>query len=170
VCWTRTLRLARRSIRSTLQRVEASARVIGAAERFAPSRPAAAVEQLLVVAFRLAEAAADLDRAARALRETTDSIAMGGASAGAPQRIAHVTLRWTVAAERLIQVSNDLDASFARLSAAAENGVVRNELLQPPAVATPPRAVQNGSVARGVAGARKISRGRAPPFVSICTL
>jgi hypothetical protein len=170
VRWTRALRRTRRSIRSTLHRVEASARVIGAAERFAPSRPAAAVQQLVVAGFWLAEAAADLDRAARGLRDTTDSIAIDGAAAGAPQRVVDATLHWIVAAGRLVHVSNDLDASFARLSAAIANGVIRNNSLRAPAVATPPRAVQNGNVAGGVAGARKISRGRAPPFVSICTL
>ena len=71
VCWTRTLRRTRRVIRSKINRVDASARVIDAAGRFAPSRSAAAVEQLVAVAFRLAEAAAPF-------QETTGSVAVAG--------------------------------------------------------------------------------------------
>ena len=65
MCWTRTLRRTRRSIRSRLNRVDVAA-------RFAPPRSAAAVEPRLPAAFRLAEAAAQFE-------ETMGSGAVAGA-------------------------------------------------------------------------------------------
>jgi hypothetical protein len=60
--------------------LEASARVIDAAERFAPSRPVAATKKLLLVALWLAEASAHLDRAAHRFEETFDWIAADAGS------------------------------------------------------------------------------------------
>ena len=80
--WTRPLRRTKRSLGSTLTRIDASARVIDAAERFAPSRPIAATRQLLLVALWLSEAATHLGRATRGLQETTESIAVALAPFG----------------------------------------------------------------------------------------
>lgn len=159
--WKGTLRRTHRSIRSTLQRVEASARVIDAAERFAPSRPAAAVQRLVAVAFWLADAADDLKRAARGLEETTFWIAIGGPTADATQQLVDGYGLWTAAAGRLVRVSNDLDATYARViqTVAIRPRVAPNGCNEPSAIIIQTRAAGNA-----VAGARNISRGRAPPL------
>ncbi len=175
--WTRTLRRTRRAIRATIGRVEASARVIDAAERFAPARPVAATRQFVLVSLWLSQAAGHLCRAARGLEETTNSwMYVAGEATTGPQRIAEATGYWIDAAGQLAEVSNRLHASFERLA-----GAVRCAALPVQAVLSRSIPDRNGvdapcfipgprAAASAVAGARKISRGRAPPFRSICTL
>jgi hypothetical protein len=158
--------------------------VIEAVQRFAPSRPLAATRQLLLVALWLSEAAAHLGRAARGLDETTAWIAVSGGPVGVPQRIADATFHWIEASRRLVEVSKRLDATFAQLHGHATRGVIRLES-QPTTDAGPalnrsgcaespsPIAlfiIEPRPAARVLAGARSISRGRAPPPVSIFTL
>ena len=168
VRWTRTLRCTRRSIRSTLRRVEASARVIDAAERFAPSRRADAARQFVLVSIWLAQAAGYLSRAARGLEQTTTCwMEVAGEAADGPQRIAEATGRWVDAAGRLVAVSNRLEVSFARLvHAVAARPIADGNGDDAPAAFINEVRAEAGAVD----GARKISRGRAPPFVSIRTL
>lgn len=116
---------------------------------------------------------------------TTGWIAITGATPNAPRRIVDATARWTDAASRLITVSNRLDTAFARLHTAVTGGVIRIEPV-PSAfpiqaiVPRPPAAREAGEApvviveprgeATAVAGAKRISRGRAPPFLPTCTL
>jgi hypothetical protein len=182
---TRPLRRSRHSIDSTVGRIDASSRVIEAAERFAPSRPIAATKQLLLVALWLAEAAAHLDRAARGFHETFDWIAAGAGSMADAQHLTEVTRRWTDATRRLVEVSNRLDVVFYQLHGAVIGGVIAPESLSPalavraaaPRTIVPHRGsdaplfiVEPRAAGRVLAGARSISRGRAPPFPSMRTL
>ena len=184
--WTRTLRRARQALGSPLSRIEASARVIEAAARFAPSRPFAATKQILLVALWLSEAVVHLDRAARGLQETTEWIAITGAPADVPQRITDSTFQWIDASRRLLDVSNRLDTTFAQFCGAVTGGVIRFESPSPAfatdVVTSDAIVARDGNgapllfivepraAAAAVAGARKISRGRAPPLLSTCTL
>jgi hypothetical protein len=182
---TRPLRRSRHSIDSTLQRIEASARVIEAAGRFAPSRPIAATRKLLLVALWLAEAAAHLGRAARGFEETFDWIAAGTGSMADAQHLTEVTVRWTDASRRLVEVSNRFDAVFGQLHGAVISGVISPESHTPafPVQAEASRTIvahrgddaplfifEPRAAGRVLAGARSISRGRAPPFLSVRTL
>ena len=173
VRWTRTLRRTRQSLRSTLTRIGTSSRVIDAAERFAPSRPAAAARQLVQATAWLCEAATYLSRTARGLEATTGSIAVEGAAADTSDLNVH----WVLTAGLLVEVSRQLDASFARLSPNIVAGVIGR---LPAAMVAWSRVAQNGrgepsviiienrAASGALAAARNISRGRAPPFVSTC--
>jgi hypothetical protein len=158
--------------------------VIEAAERFAPARPLAATRQLLLVALWLSEAATHLGRAARGLDETTAWIAVTGGPADVPCRIIDTTAHWIDAAGQLADVSNRLDASFTRLYGDLTAGVIRLDPRKTTDVGQVVnssrraesrfritlRIIRTHACPSAVAGARKVSRGRAPPFFSTCTL
>src|SRR5262245_36646360 len=106
--FTRPLRRSRHALESTLNRIEASARVIDAAERFGLLRPAAAAKQLVLVALWLAEAAVHLDRAGRGLDETFTWLAIAVPPADVPQRIGDATARCLDAGGQLVHLYNRL--------------------------------------------------------------
>jgi hypothetical protein len=179
------LRRSRHSIDSTVRRIDASARVINAAGRFAPSRPVAATRQLLLVALWLAEASAHLHRATQGFEETFNRIAAGAGSMADAQGLVDVTARWVDASRRLLEVSGRLDLAFAQLHGGVISGVISCQSPSPalPVQAAAPRAtaahggndaplfiVEPRAAGRMLAGARNIGRGRAPPFLSMRTL
>lgn len=173
--WRAPLHRACRAIASTLGRVERAGRVIDAASRFERQRPLAATQRYTFVAGRLSNAGASLDFAARSLRETTEWIAAGGVPAGAPELLAETTALWIVVAARLADTSNRMDSAFAQLLRDVQSGAIVPE---PIADETRPAEAgrctvlrtQTFSAAGALTAARRVSRGRAPPFVFACTL
>jgi hypothetical protein len=197
--WTRPFRRTRRAIACSLRLIDSSCRVIEAAERFAQGRPIRAVRQLEVLSDWVIEAAEELDRAARGLRETTDRAAESPEmSLEAPQKLVETTAQWIAAAGQLAAFSARLDDTSAWLFDSIKSGAIPIPLQEQtadagktpatiPLIARPvvaPRWLSDESddvpcipVRRRrstrptvAEAARRIFRGRAPPRVSTCSL
>jgi hypothetical protein len=189
--WIRPLRRARRAIDASLRRIDCSCRVIDASERFGGRRPVQAADQLQRVFHWLADAATQLDRAQIRLRDTSECIESAPeCAAGAPLPMMSAILHWIDAAGRLTAVSERLGDTSTGLVAVAK--VAQPSDFRPVIAAPRPAAARwflwycpshpsdrirvllkrrRRSAPALVADApRRISRGRAPPFVSICLL
>jgi hypothetical protein len=181
----------RRAIDASLRKIEGSGRVIDAAERFGGTKPLQAVDQLQRVSCWLADAAAQLQRAQLRLNDTTRCMESAPERAGgSPVPVMDAILQWIDAAGRLTAVSEHLQETSAQLVAvakAAQPSDFRPVIVAPrPAAARwflqycpsrPSDRIQQLLERRrrlapaAVAEApRRVCRGRAPPFVSICLL
>jgi hypothetical protein len=192
----RRFRRTRHTINRSLRLIEASGRVIDAAERFAARRPTRAGRRYLRVAGWLDEASMQLSSAIRALSVAAVKIARSPeqASDTGPLLIG-ATARLAGAAEKLTALSDRLDDTFDLIVDAVETGTTLDfsQLLRNPIVPARrviplgplPRRRLSCSTARIRVihsrrrqsarltlpdGERRIFRGRAPPLSSTCPL
>lgn len=196
--WIRPFRRTRRAIDVTLRLIESSSRAIDACETFAGEHPLRATRQMEQVSAWIAEASEQLGRGAREWSATFDNIERAPVFAGDAPRLMIVAMaQWIDAAARLVTISNRLDDSFTSLMDYVNGGSAPldlSELFRKPGPA--PRRIsfivrrpslkflsienrrvfcihvrRQRSARLTVAEApRRIFRGRAPPFVSTCSL
>jgi len=164
--------------------------MIEATSRFAAQRPFYATVRLLRVGRWIARATAQLARAQSRLHDTTESIERAPHEGwGAPEQVFEATQQWIVAASRLAVTSELLNALMAEVLQYAKEGVV-----DPRPVVAPPRPAaarwylrycppppsnririllqrrRRPACTAPADAPRRVSRGRAPPFVSTCPL
>ena len=180
----------RRATGASLRNIDCSLRAIEATSRFAAQRPFYATVKLVRVGRWIARATAQLGRARSRLHDTLESIERAPHEGwGAPGPMFEATQQWIVAASRLAVTSELLEALMAEVLRYAKEGVVDPR----PVVATPrPAAARwflrycpplpSGRIqillqrrrrpARTAPAdaPRRVSRGRAPPFLSTCPL
>jgi len=197
--WIRSLRRTRRAIAGSLRLIDQSCRVLNACERLAVDHPIRATRQFQRICGWLGEATARLERGAECLRATNDSVALVPAYAGdAPGLMIDVVARWIDAAEKLEAISNRWDDSFTVLIGYVDGGTapldlselyrrigpapgrIRLIIRRRPSLKLLSRensrvfcihVRRQRSVRLTVAEApRRIFRGRAPPFLSTCSL
>jgi len=194
--WMRRFRRTRQTIDRSLRLIEASGRVIDAAERFAARRPTRAGRKYQLVSGWLDEASMQLASAIRALSVTAGKIARSPEQASdAGPLLIGTTARWTGAVAKLSALSNRLDDTFDLIIDAVETGTTLDlsQLLRNPIVPArrvirlrplPPRRLScNNARIRVIHsrrrrsapltlpdGERRIFRGRAPPLSSTCPL
>ena len=193
--WERPILHTARVIDASLRLIGSSRRIIEACEKMAAEHPVLAAHQLQRVAGLLAKAAELLQSGVDGLNETTNRVALSPAEAGdAPERLIAATRRWVAAAAQLAALSNRFDETFAALIDYVNGGTAPLDLSEvfgksgpaPRFITTRPSvkvlSIESGRVfcihlrrlrsARlTVADApRRVSRGRAPPFVSSCWL
>jgi len=194
--WMRRFRRTRQTIDRSLRLIEASGRVIDAAERFAARRPTRAGRKYERVSGWLDEASMQLSSAIRALSVTAVKIARSPAQASdARPLLIGATARWAGAAGKLSALSNRLDDTFDLILDAVETGTTLDfsQLFRNPIVPSRrvirlrplPRRRLSCSTARIRVihsrrrrsarltlsdGERRIFRGRAPPLSSTCPL
>jgi hypothetical protein len=196
--WIRPLRRTMRALDVTYGLLASSCRVIEACRWLAKEHPIRATRELVKVASLLAEASDHLGLGADHLKATNQQIALSPEyAADAPEALFAVTHEWIDAAAMLAVVSNRLDDSFIALVDYVKGGnapLDLSELL--PKDCPAPRRIcfvvrrpslkflsrQNSRIfcihlrrqrsARvTIADApRRIFRGRAPPFLSTCSL
>jgi hypothetical protein len=187
-----------RAIKRAFRLIDSSLRVIEASERFAAQRPVLATRQLQLVVGWLAEAASELECATRGLRSTVDHAALSPELAlDAPRLLVDAAKDWMDAALQLAALSDRFDDTFGCLVDSVKSGaipippeeqtddagdpvttfrLIPVPLLPPdwfgyqryvtPCIPDRQRSVR----VTVVEAARRISRGRAPPFVSTCSL
>ena len=181
----------RRAIDATLRRIDGSCRVIDASERFSERRPVHAMWQLNRVSGWLTDASVQLGRAGFRLQDTNECLACAPEEgAGAPARIIGETWRLIEATRELTTVLAHLDAVAARVfqRVLEAHGVdARPVIAAPPTAAArwflqycPPQPAdrilfllqrrRRPAPAVPTDAPRRVSRGRAPPFVSTCPL
>jgi hypothetical protein len=181
----------RRAIDATLRRIDGSCRVIDASERFSERRPVHAMWQLNRAAAWLADASVQLERAGFRLKDTMDCLAGAPEEGrGAPARILRETLRSVEAVGELTAVAAHLDAVAARVlqRVLEAHGVDERPVIAAPRPAVPHWFLQycpplpadrirlllqrrrRPAQAVPTDAPRRVSRGRAPPFVSTCLL
>jgi hypothetical protein len=192
----RRFRRTRETINHSLRLIEASGRVIDAAERFAARRPTRAARRYQRVAGWLDQASVDLSSAIRALTVTALKMARSPAqTADARPLLLGATARWYGAAAKLSALTNRLDDTFDLIAEAVETGTTLDfsSLFRNPIVPARrvirlrprPRRCLSCSTARIRVldsrrrrsarltlpdGERRIFRGRAPPLSSTCPL
>jgi len=197
--WIRPFRHTRRAIELSLRLIDSSRRVVEASERFAAERPVRATRHLKLVSGWLTEATAQLCCAAAGLRKTSHRAAQAPELAlDAPGKLIDATAQWIEAAGQLAAVSERLGGTSALLLDSVKGGAipipteertadagktVTTIRLTPPPLRLPDWLTgqssdvpcipvrRQRSVRLTVAeAARRIFRGRAPPFVSTCSL
>lgn len=186
----------RRAVNASFRRIDASLRVIDASERCASDRPIRATRQLERVSGLLANATAQLERAAIGIRDITDRAAQSPELApDAPEWLTAATARLIDAAGQIATLSERLDDTFTGLVDYVKGGVAPLDLdelfeedgLAPKFITTshrPPKLLsressrifrihirrQRSARLTVVEAPRRIFRGRAPPLVSTCSL
>jgi hypothetical protein len=195
--WKRPFRRTVRAIKSTFRLIDSSLRVIEASERLATGRPVQATRQLQLVVGWLAEAASELECATRGLRSTLDHAALSPELAlDAPRMLVDAAKDWMDAALQLAALSDRFDDTFGWLVDSVKSGAIPippeeqmsddgkpvTTLRLTPARRLPDwfgyqRYVtpcipdrQRSARVTVVEAVRRISRGRAPPSVSTCSL
>ena len=193
--WHRLFQRGRRNLRSAEGFIGMARQIIERCETIAREHPIRAVHDMYRVTGLLVEAADRLDRLGKCIRETYDRIAEAPAYAGdAPARMIADMQSWVETGTELALLGNRFDKSFAELIEYAQSGnapLDMSELLKRrvhpiPVLARHPRprvlSVENDRIFRihlrrqrpsilAVAEApKRVSRGRAPPPVSICSL
>jgi len=193
--WRRLFQRGRRNLRSAEGFIAIARRLIETCETIAREHPILATHEMQRASGLLAEAAVRFARVAECIQETYDRIAEApGACGDAPERMIEATQRWIETGTKLAMLGNRFDKSFAELIEYAHSGnapLDLSELLKRrthpvPVVIRHPRpkvlSIENDRIfcihlrrqrpARlAVAEApTRISRGRAPPPVSICSL
>ena len=197
--WIRSLIRTRRAIAGSLRLIDQSCRVLNACERLAVDHPIRATRQFQRICGWLGEATARLERGAECLRATNNSVTLAPAYAGdAPELMIDAVARWIDAAGKLEEISNRWDDSFTALIGYVEGGTapldlselyrrigpapvrIRLIIRRRPSLKFLSRAIsrvfcihvrRQRSVRLTVAEApRRIFRGRAPPFLSTCSL
>ena len=193
--WRRLFQRGRRNLRSAEGFIGMARRIIEVCETIAREHPIQAVHDMVEVAGLLDEAAKRFGRAGQRITETYDRIAeTPGECSDAPARMIEATLRWIETGTELALLGNRFDKSFAELIDYAQSGTAPldlSELLKRrthpvPVVARHPRpkvlSVENDrifcihlrrqrpSVLAVAEAPKRVSRGRAPPPLSICSL
>jgi hypothetical protein len=188
--WTRPFRRTRRAIESTLNLTRTSRRVIEAAERFAAERPLHAASQLALATSLMIRAMAQLECAGASLGKTSDRVAeLPELPLDAPEKLFAVTGQWIEAAVELQAFSAQFAETTARmLERAKQLAATGQVVITTIPLNAPPRLPRDWflyeendapcipvrrqrPVRLAIAEAvRRISRGRAPPFVSTCSL
>ncbi len=193
--WRRLFQRGRQNLRSAEGFIGMARRIIERCETIALEHPIRAVHDMYRVTGLLVEAADRLARFSKCIRETYDRIAEAPAYAGdAPARMIADLQRWIETGTELALLGNRFDKSFAELIEYAQSGnapLDMSELLKRrvhpvPVMARHPSprvlSIENDriccihvrrqrSVRVTVAEApRRVSRGRAPPLVSTCSL
>jgi hypothetical protein len=197
--WRRSLRRTRRAIDSSLRLLDSCQCVIDGSERSAAGRALHTNRQLRHAAGWLTEAVAQLQRAGHGLRDTADAAARSPErAADAPGRLIDATARWLDGAARIAALSDRLEDASGRLVDAVKIGVVSidsSEQIRDSAEAAsasrpiPSRrslktlhtyvSCRNHYISVSCQQPRRmivaeaaieISRGRAPPLVSTCSL
>jgi hypothetical protein len=194
--WMRRFRRTRQTINRSLRLIEASGRVIDAAERFAARRPLRAARRYERVSGWLDDATMQLSCAVRALSVTAVKIARSPAQpSDARPLLLGATARWAGAAAKLSALSNRLDDTFDLILDAVETGTTLDfsQLFRNPIVPArrvirlrplPPRRLSCSTARIRVIhsrrrrsarltlpdGEQRIFRGRAPPLSSTCPL
>ena len=196
--WIRPYRRTRRAIDVSLRLIESAGRVIDACDNLAADHPLLVTRQLQRVYGWLDEVNQQLGHGVEGLRATTDHVALAPAyAADAPRLLIDATVRWIGAAAKLAALSDRLDGSWDALVAYVKGGKAPldlSELFRKPGPA--PKRIcfvvrrpslkflscesrrvfcihvrRQRSARLTVAEApRRISRGRAPPSVSTCSL
>jgi hypothetical protein len=188
--WTRPFRRTWRAIEASLRLTQTSRRVIEASERVAAERPLHAAGQLALVSTLVGRAMAQLECAAAGLRKTSDRVAESPELAlDAPAKLMAAAVLWARAAVELDLYSAQFVETSARmlertkeLAASGQLVPATIELNAPPRLPrdwfpfedddTPciPTRRQRSVPLTLAEAVRRISRGRAPPFVSTCSL
>jgi hypothetical protein len=193
--WRRLFQRGQRNLRSAEGFIGMARQIIDVCETIALEHPIRAVHDMYRVTGLLVEAADRLARLRKCISETYDRIAEAPAYAGdAPARMIADMQRWVETGTELALLGNRFDKSFAELIEYAKSGnapLDMSELLKRrvhpvPVLARHPApkvlSVENGRIFRihlrrqrpsilAVAEApKRVSRGRAPPPVSICSL
>ncbi len=193
--WHRLFQRGRRNLRSAEGFIGMARRIIERCETIALEHPIRAVHDMYRVTGLLVEAADRLARLSKCICETYDRIAEAPAYAGdAPTRMIADLQCWIETGTKLALLGNRFDKSFAELIDYAQSGYApldMSELLKRrvhpvPVLARHPRpkvlSIENDRIFRiharrqrpgrlTVAEApTRVSRGRAPPPVSICPL
>ncbi len=169
--------------------------IIDVCETIAMEHPIRAVHDMYRVTGLLVEAADRLDRLGKCIRETYDRIAEAPAYAGdAPARMIADLQSWIETGTKLALIGNRFDKSFAELIDYAQSGnapldmseLIKRRVHPVPVLARHPSprvlSIENDRIFRihvrrqrparlAVAEApTRVSRGRAPPLVSTCSL
>jgi hypothetical protein len=193
--WRRSFRGAGNAIDSTERRIAICRRIIDDCETILAEHPMLATHKMQRASGLLCEAAERLERSIVCMSATNARIAEAPADANeAPARMIAAMERWIEAARQLAMISNRFDEAFAALSDYINSGTAPidiSELLKRrvhpvPVLARHPApqvlSIENDrifcihlrrqrSVRVTVAEApRRVSRGRAPPLVSTCSL
>ena len=175
--WRRPLRRARRTIAATLGRLEETGRIIDATARFAEGRALETSRRLNLLNHLIGQAEAGLQRALRSVEQTTVLVAAHADRAGdAPALLLVTTALWLDAAMRLDHVSARAVETSSRLVREGRWTPVNASTVAPRVSSARPHHVRRAPVvvirrrwfivAFSVELARKICRGRAPPFDS----
>jgi hypothetical protein len=193
--WRRLFQRGRQNLRSAEGFIGMARRIIDVCETIAVEHPIKAVHDMYRVTGLLVEAADRLARFGNCIRETYDRIAEAPAYAGdAPERMIADLQRWIETGTKLAMLGNRFDKSFAELIEYAQSGnapldlseLIKRRVHPVPVLARHPAprvlSIENDriccihvrrqrSVRVTVAEApRRVSRGRAPPLVSTCSL
>lgn len=197
--WLRPFRRTRRAIKSSFELITCACRAIEAVETLAVERPIRAARHLGIASGLMREADEQLDCAVRGMRKMMDRAAESpDVSLDAPGKLVGVGSDWirataelTAFSERLDEVSGWLldsvrsgaiEIPIEEQTADAGKPVIPVRLIPPPLLPPDWFSYQSNdvpsipsrrprSVRRTlVEAARRITRGRAPPFVSTCSL
>jgi hypothetical protein len=194
--WGRPFRRTLRAIDRSLRLIEASCRAVDAAEGFAADRPLRAVRHFELASGWLGETTTQLSYAANGLSLMASRIASSPSlPSTVPEQLAAATSSWIDAVRKMESLSSRCDDSYIALLEAMAGGapldideLLGDQRLPAPrriAMYRPPerRSPRNRSCIRSlherrqrsarstvVECARRICRGRAPPFLGTCTL
>jgi hypothetical protein len=193
--WRRLFQRGRRNLRSAEGFIGMARQIIDACETIARQHPIQAVHDMYQVAGLLNEAAKRFGRVGECLTETYDRIAESPGECGdAPARMIADMQRWLETGTKLALIGNRFDKSFAELIEYAHSGnapldlseLLKRRVHPVPVLARHPApkvlAVENDRIFAihvrrqrpallAVAEApKRVSRGRAPPPASICSL
>jgi hypothetical protein len=197
--WIRPFRRTRRAIKSSFQLITCAFRAIEAVEKFAVARPIRAARELGIASGLMMEAEAQLACAIRGMGKMLDRAAKSpDVSLEAPGMMVGEAVKWIKATAELTAFSERLDEVSLWLLDSLQSGAITipleertgdagkpvttfrlipRPLLPPdwfsyersdvPSIPSRrPRSVRQTLLE----GARRITRGRAPPFVSTCSL
>ena len=193
--WHRLFQRGRRNLRSAEGFIGMARQIIERCETIAREHPIKAVHDMYRVTGLLVEAADRLARLSNCICETYDRIAEAPAYAGdAPLRMIADLQSWIETGTKLALLGNRFDKSFAELIDYAQSGnapldmseLIKRRVHPVPVLARHPApkvlSIENDRIFRihvrrqrpaclAVAEApKRVSRGRAPPPVSICSL
>src|SRR5258708_205166 len=197
--WIQSLRRTRRAIAGSVRLIDRPCRVLNACEKIAADHPIRATRQFQRICGWLGEATARLGRGAACLRATNNSVALAPAYAGdAPGLMIDAVARWIDAAEKLDAISNRWDDSFTALIGYIESGTAPLDLSELYRRIGPNPALirliirrrpslkflsresrrifcihvrrQRSARVTVTEAPKRIFRGRAPPFLSTCSL
>jgi hypothetical protein len=193
--WHRLFQRGRGNLRSAEGFIGMARQIIDVCETIAVEHPIRAVHDMYRVTGLLVEAADRLARLGECIRETYDRIAEAPAYAGdAPARMIADLQYWIETGTELALLGNRFDKAFAELIEYAQSGnapldmseLLRRRVHPIPVIARHPSpkvlSIENDRIFRihvrrqrparlAVAEApTRVSRGRAPPLVSTCSL
>jgi hypothetical protein len=193
--WHRLFQRGRRNLRSAEGFIGMARQIIERCETIALEHPIRAVHDMYRVTGLLADAADRLARFSKCISETYDRIAEAPAYAGdAPLRMIADLQSWIETGTKLAVLGNRFEKSFGELVDYAHSGyapldmseLIKRRVHPVPVLARHPApkvlSIENGRIFRihvrrqrpsilAVAEApKRVSRGRAPPPVSICSL